>query len=562
MEDRLDDGDLAIEDICLHLAVSRSQLHRIMIQSTGLSISLYIRQQKLEKAKELLQNSDLRISEICDAVGIGSPQNFSKYFGETYGESPTDFRKKHSEPRQNKLAIAVLPFVNLSNDRDQEYFSDGITDELISLFSQVGTMQVVGRSSSFSFKGKSEDVRAIGQALSVNYIIEGSVRRTENRLRINTQLINVTDGFQIWSGRFDREMADIFEIQEEISEAILEEIEVKLLGMESPSLVKSNTQNAEAYEFYLNGRFYHNKFAGPAEFYKSIAYYQKAIEIDPEYAQAYAGIASCFLNLWFYRLLDSKTGLLEIRNATQKAFELAPENPECLLAQARMELLCDWNLKAAEHTFRKSIAKGGSKFSDLHGQFALLCGMKGKVKMAKRYLDKALRLDPFSLFNNFYGAYVCWMCSDTEQAIQLGHKMLEMDANFWGGHAVLGLNLIRLGKADEAIKHLLMSKNFNTCGFTLSALGAVYGLSGNENKANETLNEMKDLLQKQPVSNYDFGIIYASIGDLDQAFVYFEKAIDLHEPSMLFFEFIVRDWLVLVKDDPRLVSIKKRISPL
>ncbi len=557
IDQNLDQTNLNQDFICREIGVSRAHLHRLLKQQSNLSITHFVRKIRLEKAKYLLQESELRIAEIADAVGINSPQNFSKYFIQEYHLSPTEFRKTVPEIKDNEqISLAVLPFVNISNNPDQEYFSDGITEEIINVLSHASDLKVVGRSSSFVFKGKNEDIRNIGNLLNVKYILEGSVRKSDTKLRITAQLIQASDGFQVWSEKYDRELVDVFDIQDEISLTILKEIKLKLLGQDKA--LKRYTNNPEAYQLYLHGRFYHNKFAGPEEFYKSISFFKKAIEIEPEYALAYSGIASCYLNLWFYRYLKPEISLVAMKNATQKAIEIDDEIPESYLALARMQLLYEWDLNAASVSFKKALQLGGNS-AELHSQYALLCGIKEEHELAKIHAEMALSIDPFSLFNNFYSAYIYWLAGNFEEAISQGKKMLDLEPDFWGGYVIIGLNMLQTKNYDEALASLELALKYNLSGFTLSACGVLYGLSNQKNKALKVLKQMLELSKSQPISAYDMGIVYASIGDFETACNYFETAITNHEPSMLFFKFIVRDWIPDFKNDQRCLSIINKI---
>jgi len=205
--------------------------------------------------------------------------------------NPTDEPKQDSEK-----SIAILPFVNMSNDPEQKYFCEGLSEELINVLSQLDKFKVASRTSSFSFKEKNLDIAKIGQKLNVETVLEGSVRKSQNRIRITAQLINVRDGFHLWSQRYDREMTDIFNIQDEIALAILDALKITLLGEDKVAVLKHGTNNPEAYKLYLKGRFNFHKFS-PEGYKAAIRYYEKAIEIEPDYAEAYAGIASSYLHL-------------------------------------------------------------------------------------------------------------------------------------------------------------------------------------------------------------------------------------------------------------------------
>ncbi|MCP9770229.1 helix-turn-helix domain-containing protein [Lacihabitans sp. LS3-19] len=556
IDNNLDQPGITSDYICKQVGVSRAHLHRILKQKTDLPVSLFIRKRRLEKAKNLLHNTEMRISEIADAVGISSPQNFSKYFTQEFESSPTDFRK-NILPNSEKISIAVLPFQNMSRDSSQEYFSDGITEEIINVLSQVPALKVLGRSSTFVFKGKDLDIREIGKVLNVDYLLEGSVRKSENKLRISANLVSVKDGFQVWSEKFDRVEADIFDIQDEISIAILEGIKVKLFGKEKENAFKRYTNDHQAYQLYLQGRFYFNKFGGKEDFLKSISYFEAAIEIEPNYAPAYSGIASCYLNMWFYRYLKPEKCLKEIRLASDKSIQLDKEIPESHLALARMQLLCEWNFEEAEKSLKMALKLGGN-LAEYHSLYALIYGLRGNHKAAKKHTQNALELDPLSLFNNFYASYLHWIFGDFEGAIAQGNNMLEIEPDFWGGNYIVGINLMKSQKYANAEIALNLALLQNYSGLTLSACGVLSGMKGEKQKGFDFISKMKDLDKTQPVSNYDLGIVYGVLGDIETACLFFEKAIKNHEPSMLFFKYIVRDWLEDFKDDQRVLQILKK----
>jgi adenylate cyclase len=565
IDENLDNSTFSTDSVCQDLGISRSQLFRILKDHTKLSSTLYIRKRKLEKAKSLLSTTEMRISEIADAVGINSPQNFSKYFTEEFNVSPSDFRKQIPSEKlpniltQNIFSIAVLPFINMSNDAEQEYFSDGITEEIINVLAKVNSLKVAGRTSCFTFKNKHTDLREIGALLNVNHILEGSVRKSGNKLRITAQLVNVEDGYHVWSEKYDRELSDIFDIQDEISLAILEEVKLKLFGEENSKVFKRYTNNHQAYQLYLHGRFYHNKFAGVEEFKKAISYFESAITIEPNYAIAYSGIASCYLNLWFYRHIEPNKSLPKMMESTQRALELDDEIPESYLSLARKQLFFDWDFDAAHEAFKKALSFEWHK-AELHGQYALFLGLTENYAKAEENANLALKLEPFSLINNYYSAYIYWMEGNFEKALAQGEKLVELEPSFWGGHSVMGLNLIHLKKYQEASNALQIALNLNYSGLNLSACGVLYGLSGQIEKADNIIEQMKILCLTQPIAHYDMGIVYACIGDLETAISFFEKSIIKHEPPMLFFKFIVRDWLSDFKNDPRYYLLLEKIS--
>lgn len=567
LDENLDHLAWSLDAICKKIGISRAQLHRTIKEKTQLSVTLFIRQKRLEKAKILLSETDLRISEIAYLVGIESPPNFSKYFIEAYQISPTDFRKQGIIAKEtpvpiettDKLSIAVLPFVNMSNDAEQEYFSDGITEEIINALTHIQDLKVAGRTSCFTFKGQSLDLRLIGQQLNVTHILDGSVRKSGNRVRISAQLIKVEDGYHLWSEKYDRELKDIFDIQDEISLAILKEIKSTLFGEEKQTTLKRYTNNPEAYQLYLHGRFYHNKFGGAEEFRKAIGYFEAAIALEPDYAIAYSGIASCYLNLWFYRHLPPTQSLPQMKQATEHALRLDSQITESYLALARMQLLYEWDFDSAAQTFKKAMMLNQTT-AELHGQYALFLSLSDRHDKAQEHVLSALSLDPFSLINNFYASYIYWLAEDFDKAIAQGRRLVELEPAFWGGHLIMGLNLIAFKNYPEALEELEKALYLNYTGLTLSACGVLLGLSGEINKAKDILEKMAALNRTQPVDKYDLGIVHACMGEMDTACVYFEKAIEDHEPPMLFFKYIVRDWLNPFKSDPRYHQLLKKIG--
>src|SRR5213078_3722615 len=245
---------------------------------------------------------------------------------------PIDLKGKTSEPK-NKLA--VLPFVNMSNDADNEYFSDGIAEELINTLSKIDGLQLTCRTSAFSFKGKSQDVREIGKALNVNKVLEGSVRKAGNRVRINAELVNTADGYQLWSETFDRNLNDIFELQDEIAGIIANRMRTQLVNktVDTPE----PSQNMEAYQLYLKGLFFYNK-GTPSDYHKAIQFFEEAIVLDSSLANAHAMIASCYAALTSIGNVNPANVMEKVRAASRKAIQLNSQLPQSYLAMAMLQL--------------------------------------------------------------------------------------------------------------------------------------------------------------------------------------------------------------------------------
>ncbi|OJV14866.1 MAG: AraC family transcriptional regulator [Dyadobacter sp. 50-39] len=443
------------------------------------------------------------------------------------------------------ISIAVLPFSNLSNDPEEEYFSDGVTEEIINVLSRVPGLQVAGRTSSFTFKGQAHDPQWIGRQLQVDHILEGSLQTSGDELHIHVKLSKVDgaeSGSPIWSETYERDLEDIFDVQEEIAQAILGAVKIELLGEEPVIAFKRYTNNKEAYQLYLRARFYHNKFGGSDDYHKAIGYFGAALAIDPSYAIAYSGIASCYLNMWFYRHMPAAKALPLMKEATEHALALDDAIAESYLALARMQMLYEWDFNAAAASFQKALELNWNT-ADLHGQHALYLALTDRPKEAEEEAALALALEPFSLINNFYAAYVYWISGRFDLAVAQGRKLAALDPSFWGGHMITGLNLITLKEYPAAQEALETALEINYNGITLSACGVLFGLSGETDSARDILTQMDSLHQTSVVANYDFGIVNASIGETDKAVAYFQAAMEKHEPPMLFFKYILRDWL-------------------
>jgi adenylate cyclase len=564
IDENLENSSFSTDKVCLDLGVSRSQLHRTVKEKTTLSVTLYIRKRRIEKAKVLLSTTEMRVSEIANAVGIDSPQNFSKYFTEEFNLSPSDFKKQIAVEESladfipENFSIAVLPFVNMSDDMEQEYFSDGITEEIINVLAQVPALKVAGRTSSFTFKNKNKDLRHIGSLLNVNHILEGSVRKSGNKLRITAQLIKVQDGFHLWSEKYDREMEDIFDIQDEISLKILAEVKIKLFGEAKEALLKRDTKNTKAYHLYLQGRFYYNKATDTAVFYKAIEYYEAAIAIEPNFVAAYVGLAESYGYLWMFSQVAPELSAEKSKLYIQKAFELDPENAENLVMDARAKLWYEWDLPSAEKVFKKALAINPNSVEALL-HYGMFCNLAGKYDLAIEHFSRAIVLDPLSMMPQLYLGSSYWCKDELEKAVSLAEKMIDFKPYYWGGYYTKGLNLFEMRQFQEAIPSLEKASSLYPSSITKGLLGIGYAFTGQAKKARELITELEVNINQHPVSNYDLGQLYIALGDFDRAEVYWEKAFEMHEGRMLYLNIVYRN-AKFFKAHPRFQHFFKAIE--
>jgi serine/threonine-protein kinase len=455
-------------------------------------------------------------------------------------------------------SIAVLPFANMSSDPEQEFFSDGISEEIINMLAQVPGLKVAGRTSSFSFKGKSQDLRIIGEQLNVNHILEGSVRKSGNKLRITAQLIKVADGYHLWSEKYDRQLEDIFDIQDEISLAILNAIKIKLLDAEKRNLLKRYTDNPEAYQLYLQGRYHMNQFSGADALKNGIRYYEEAIKIEPEYALAYAGIASSYLNLWLFNYLPNEQSLPQMKQAVEGAMKLDNEIAESHYALGNLKFWYEWDCKDALPLYQKAI-EINPNMAEAHVWYAHCLNAIGQHTKGFEHAAIAYNLDPFSLINNFYVGWGYLHAGHYEKAQELGKRMIELEPAFYSGHTIAGTALMVQKKYEEAQAELEIAAKLNYSFLTLGQMGVLYGMMGNEAKAQQILEEIEVLSKTQPLSNYDKGFVHIFIGEYELAAMHFEKGIELRQGLMI----VAKDYLLLLDKKqyvPQIAEVLKKLE--
>jgi TolB-like protein/class 3 adenylate cyclase/Tfp pilus assembly protein PilF len=455
-------------------------------------------------------------------------------------------------------SIAVLPFVNMSNDQEQEYFSDGISEEIINMLVQAPGLKVIGRTSSFAFKGKNMDLRLIGAQLKVTHLLEGSVRRSGNTLRITAQLIDVTDGTHLYSEKFDRVMEDIFAIQDEISLAILNAVKIKLFGANREAVLKRYTDNIEAYQLYLHARFYYNQYT-PDAFIKAIEYLNAAIKTDPEYAIAYSSLSYCYLTLWFWNWLPADQCLPQGLAAAQQSLRMDSEIAESHLALGRVFLHYEMNIAEAAIEYKKSIAINPNS-AECHAQLGMCASLLGNFEEAKEHANLAENLDPFSLMNLFFIAVPYWAAEDFEKLLVVGKRLVDLAPNFFAGHMWMGIAYQYLYNYEDAIAELELSVQLSPdMLLCLQSLGILYAFSGDTIKARAVIDRMKQIEGVDIVGNNFLGSMYASLGEFDTAFQYYEKAMANHEGNMLWVMGSLKP-MPEFNADPRAKALSKKLG--
>ena len=325
----------------------------------------------------------------------------------------------------SEKSIAVLPFVNMSSDPNNEYFSDGITEEIINALTKIQGLKVIARTSSFSFKGKNEDIRKIGRVLGVTSVLEGSVRKVKSRVRITAQLINSQDGAHFWSKNFDREMEDIFALQDEISLLIADQIRENFGHFDiQEQLFNSHTKSVEAYNEYQKGRYFQLNW-NVDNFNKAISYYKKAIEIDPEYPLPYYGMVMCYGYLYSWNAISKVDARKETSKLLERVKNINTDLPEYHLAVSNSAILFDWNLDLAHDELQKTLKKNPD-FPDALEALAGLYIVTGWFDEAINAIDKALKIDPLSATHHFMKGNILYFAGDYRDAKQYFDMALDI----------------------------------------------------------------------------------------------------------------------------------------
>ncbi len=513
--------------------------------------------QKNISNKKTIQTSFVReenLKHVKEPVRI-----YEVITGYTERENQTNsIIEKNSVESTHKKSVAVLPFINMSNDPEQEYFSDGMAEEILNSLSHLKDLRVAGRTSSFQFKGKNIDLREIGQKLGVGTVLEGSVRKQGNKLRITAQLISVEDGFHLWSEKYDRNMDDIFAIQDEIAFAITENLKVILLEKEKAIITKSYTHNTEAYEFYLRGRFYLNK----RFLFQSLEQFKKAVEIDPDFAKAHAGLADAYVILGFYNYLPAKEVMPKARDAADAAIRLDNSlcEPYCSLGMYYASY--EWNWKEAKNSFLKSIQLN-PRYVQSHVWFGhyYLCWIEGKIEEGERHLNIAIELEPYNAMSYINKYAVLFTAGKFEEAFLTAKRGYDLDPDSVIGNRIMGLAYFYKKQYAEATEYLeFASKLSNYAAFNQVDLIRLYTSIGLLEKARTVMEDLKLRLRTgKYVSSCIMSFAYGFLEDIDEAINWLERSHEEHDAYLCILQYY--PWVpIKLRQDLRFNSFMSKMN--
>ena len=464
--------------------------------------------------------------------------------------------KKTLPAEKERPSIAVLPFVNMSPDPDDEYFSDGITEEITNALTQVEDLRVAARTSAFKFKGKSDDLREVGDKLGVARVLEGSVRRAGKRLRITAQLVNVEDGYHLWSERFDRELDDVFAIQDEIATAIAE----RMRGKDSPTRqsvrVKQPTRNLEAYDLYLKGRFHWEQRGEGLR--KGLEYFEKALSLDPDFALAHVGVADACCLLTMYSLVRAREAMHQAKAAAQRALEIDPTLAGAENALGFVAAFYEWDWQGAEEHFGRALTLDPF-YAPAYYWKAVYLACRGRFEEALEHIERALELDPLGVPPNFLRGFVLMAAGRLHEANQTLREFAHKEPNSFVSHRMLGLSFLLLSQPEDAIRELEIATTLsNRHPWPVGDLAQAYAATGRTEEAEALFQELLDRARREYVAPVQLSWAAAALGRKDEALRFLEEACAERDSQLLFIGVLRSPGDF--SEDPRFREILRRVG--
>ena len=472
--------------------------------------------------------------------------------------------ERNETPRQSGAAtilqksIAVLPFENLSDDKSNAYFTEGVQDEILTRLAKVADLKVISRTSTQYFKSAPDNLPQIAKQLGVSNILEGSVQKSNDQVRVNVQLINALTEAHLWADTYDRKLTDIFAVESDIAKSIADALQAKLSSSAEHVLASRPTDNAEAHELYLKGRYFWNRRTGE-NLKKAADYFQQSIGKDPRYALAYSGLADCHVLLPAYPDLGSnpRDELPKALEAARKAVELDDTLAEAHTSLARA-LASNLQLSAAMSEFRRAIELNPN-YATAHQWFGECLQSQGRVEEALVELKRAQELDPLSLIINSVLGFAFDTVGKSDEAMTQLHKTIEMDPNFANAHGMLGNVLEHRGQLKEAVVEY--EKCSGSDPIDLAQLAAAYFLIGRKAEAQQLWDKLKSLSERQYVPAYSMAVVQLASGDKEGAIRLLEKSYEDHAP----FDSADLGWILVdhrldpLRSDPRFKKLITRI---
>lgn len=470
----------------------------------------------LEDLRHVLPRSSLDLAS-CDKVSVT----------QTVASVPS------MQTTESVPSIVVLPFANLSNEPEAEYFSEGLADELIYALCQVEGLRVVSRVSAFEFKGKSTNLTRIAQQLNVSAVLNGSVRRAGDRLRVNVELTDVADGYCLWSERFDREMKDVFAIQDEVASRVVSILKVKLADQDPTPFKSRYAVHPEAYNLYLKGRYYYNKTTAEG-IQKAGEFFGKAIAVDPRYAAAYSGLADFHMALGIWSLVEPKEAWPKARECAMKAMQLNARLPEPHVTVAKIYQFGDWNRQAAEAAFHRAIQVSPGH-SDAHFAYSVFLLQIGLLGQALDEIKRAHNLDPLNLRVATGVAWLYYYLGDYHRALDECQSVLDLSPDYLEAQCCIALCSEKMGRsADHVTWFERAAAGSPNLPIVLGLLGRAYALSGQDDKARELQAKLQVISKQRYTSQVAHALVAIGLGELDRAMQWLQEAFKAHDAILCY----------------------------
>jgi TolB-like protein/AraC-like DNA-binding protein len=585
VDDNLTNDQFGVEELAKSIGMSRSQLHRKLHTATGQSVSQFIREYRLQRGMELLKSGELTAAEVADRIGFGSPTYFNKCFNEYYGFPPGEVKNRMAEqahvpdsfhpvntrtrssgskgflPKivagsvallvialicvnyviEDKVrrdiadkSIAILPFKNLSEDQRNEYFSEGVIEAIRTGLSQVSALRVISRTSVEQYRESAKSAREIAHELGVSTLLEGSIQRSNNKVRIEVRLVDGITEAQVWAKSYDREFKDVFAIQSEIAQQVANELNAKLSPEERSNLSKTDTDNTKAYDLYLKAiyefRTYTNKGA-----HNSIALLTQAIAMDSSYARAYAFLAYSYIGLstiWGAEL-SALEGLQKGKPFIDKALALDPNLDEAHMLLGFYRLYNDWDFEGAEAEYKRAIT---SDHPDALAMYIDYLNFVSRHEEAMVYAERLNTNDPYYPNSRIVLSY--FYNGRLDDALAFSESRLKMFNNYstLDSHGFLLLNMHRYKEAIIYFNKAIALEGIRYPRM-LGWMGAAYAKSGQWNKAMEIVDEFKQRLKNKEKASIAFfiAVIYSALNEKGSALSWLKVAHDSHDMEMPWF---------------------------
>jgi len=470
-------------------------------------------------------------------------------------------QKGSVSPEESKPSIAVMPFEDLSPGRDQGYLCNGLAESIIHALTKVENLRITARSSAFSLRDKTQDIKEIGEKLNVESILQGSLQKAGSRIRVTAQLTDVIDNSLIWSEQFDKNLEDIFVIQDQITMTIVEKLRVKLLRKEKERIARRYTGNQEAYQFYLRGRELSKRHT-EAGYKEAIGFFKKAIGFDPNYALAYVDLANCYRELSKLNFLPHDEGYPKAKQALRIALELDDELGEAYAQLGATKFLSEWDMSGPDDYFQRAVklSPGSADTYVYYSQYLVWVGRPDEgLAMAR----KAVNLDPLTLLTRVWLAAAYFYANRYDESIAQNKVILELDPDFVWAHIYLCHNYTMKGMNAEALLHLDKVESISLAlddYSLLSWVGDDYARIGKRNKAREILKKTIELHEKNSIDAMAVVTIYSALEQRDHAFDWLIKAIDEKSGLVVYLKVYEKTILRELAPDPRYADFLKRIG--